>query len=475
MQGYLISSCLLNHERLRMNPSLSNNYTLRIQPSIFFSMFQTEELVAGLKRFCEAAKNDDVTYFLSALYPKEEIIHKRTRDFKVNPGLGKRPLSVFLCHMINENHIKRVTKSLKNLPNQKLVEKLELTKDIAEFEIYHHQTLTDLQGREMDIIMMGVPLTSEQLKSLFNSSDKKYQVVQKIQNAIDYAKELGASTVGLGQFTSIVSGNGLYLDPRGMNLTTGNAYTIALTIQAALRSATEKNMNLTESTVALIGAAGNIMSVATSIMADKVGKVLLLHHSEIESSIKYQEAVRRILNEILQSKAQSKVVNVVKAHWRADGDLLSFLNHPEVAQVFVASSELPMMKEADIVLAGTNSSSSFLTIDLFKRNAVVVDIAVPPSIGPDLLARLNSERPDITYHLGGIAQVPNQETIDLFLLPLDKNQSFACMAETFSIGFSGKKNFLNIGDLNKNIVLEVEKIAAEVGFTLGQTKHISSL
>lgn len=474
MQGYMMASALLNHENLRMNPSLSNNLTLRIQPSLYFDIVHTEELIAGLINTCEAMKNKDIKYFLSAIYPGQNIINERSPDLVTGVEIGKRPLSVFLCHLIDEGHIKKVTKSMAQLPGPVLLNKLALAKDLTEFEIYHTQTLKDNSGQEMDIIMMGIAVTSVELKKSFLSKNK-HKIVQKVQNAVDYAKTLGATTVGLGQFTSIVSGNGLYLDPRGMNLTTGNAFTISLTVQSALRSAREKNIDLGTSTVALIGAAGNIMSVASSLMADHVSKMILIHHSPIDSSVKYQEAVKRILSDIMKSNAENKLTKTIQRLWNKESRLLEFLNLPEVMEVLTISHDLNEISNADIVLSGTSASTGFLTLELFKKNAVIVDVAVPPSIKPEMLALLEKNRSDLTYHLGGVASIPQNQSIDFFVFPLGVNESYACMAETFSIGFSGKKNFLNIGDLDKAIVKEVEVIADEVGFTLGRTKDKSSL
>lgn len=473
MQGYMMASVLLNHENIRMSPSLSNNLTLRIQPSLYFTMMQVEELIAGLTNLCMHLNAKNVQYFLSAIYPNQDVKNERTADLQTNLEVGKRPLAVFLCHLIDEGHVKKVTKALRGVEGDKLMKKLALTKDIAEFEIYHVQTMLDDNGMEMDVVMLGVPVSSEELKKTFTSR-QKYKVVQKVQNAVDFAKELGASTVGLGQFTSIVSGNGLYLNPRGMNLTTGNAFTISLAVQSALRSAEDKNIDLSNATVSLIGAAGNIMSVATSLMADFVGKVILIHHSPVESSSKFQQTTKRILDEIAASKATSKVVEVVKANWK-NQDLMEFLSLNDVKDVFVATGDITQMKDSEIVLCGASASNGFLTLDLFRENAVVVDVAVPPSIKPELLAKLKSERPDLTYHLGGVAQIPQGQSLDFFVFPLGENECYACMAETFALGFSGRKNFLNIGDLNKDIVLQVQDIAKNVGFVLGSYKSKSSL
>lgn len=474
MQGYLMASVLLNHEGIRMNPSLSNNLTMRVQPSLYFNIIQVEEFINALTNMSNALRNKDVAYFLSAIYPDQPIKNERTPGLKTEVEVGKRPLAVFLCHLIDEAHVRKVTRALKGVEGEALMKKLTLSKDIAEFDIYHAQTIVDDNGVEMDIVMLGISVTSEDLKKTFTSR-QKYKIVQKVQNAVDFAKELGATTVGLGQFTSIVSGNGLYLNPRGMNLTTGNAFTIALTVQSALRSAEDKKVDLRNATVALIGAAGNIMSVATSLMADHVGKIQMIHHTPIDASSKYQQTTKKIIEEIANSKAESNVVRVVKENWAKENDLLKFLALPEVKEVLEASSDLNVIKDADIVLCGASASNGFLALELFKENAIIVDVAVPPSINPGMLSKLEAERPDLTYHLGGVAQIPQDQSVDLFVFPLGQNECYACMAETFAIGFSGEKNFLNIGDLNKDIVLQVQDIAKKVGFVLGSYKKKSSL
>ncbi len=474
MQGYMMASVLLNHEGVRMSPSLSNSLTLRIQPSMYFTIIQVEEMMAALTNLSKALRDKNIAYFLSAIYPNQAVTNDQTPELNISLELGKRPLSVFLCHLIDESHVKKVTRALRGVQGDLLMDKLAQTKDLAEFEVYHAQTIVDASGKEMDIVMLGIPVSSEELKKTFISKNK-YKVVEKVQNALDFAKGLGATTVGLGQFTSIISGNGLYLNSHGMNLTTGNAFTIGLTVQSALKSAADKNVDLSNASVALIGAAGNIMSVATSLMADHVGKILMIHHTPIESSLKYQQSTKKVLCEIAESDSDSRVVRVIKKFWNKDLDLLQFLELEEVKEVFIATSDITQIKESDIVLCGASASNGFLSLDLFKQGAVIVDVAVPPSIKPEMLNLIETQRPDLTYHLGGVAQIPHNQSIDFFIFPLEKNECYACMAETFSLGFSGKRHLLNIGDLNKKIVLEVQEFANQAGFILGNFKKKCSL
>lgn len=474
MQGFLMASALLNHEDIRLEPSVNAHLTLKVQPSVYLDVVQVEGFIAGLSNMCEAMKHKNIRYLLSALYPDQVINDFRTPalPFKVVPS--ERPLAVFLCHLIDQNHIKKVSTALNQLPNEKLLEKLAKVKDISEFSVYHTQTITDKNGKEMDIVMLGIAVTSEELKKTFISKNR-HKVIRKVQSAIDFAKSIGASTVGLGQFTSIVSGNGLYLNPRGMNLTTGNAFTISLTVQSALRSAEDKKLDLAKSTVALIGAAGNIMSVASSLMADHVGKLILIHHTPIESSQKFQVTIKRILQEIASSDVNSELINTVKKYWNPEIDLLRLLSEPEVQNVIEVTSDISKVCTAEIVLCGASSSSGFLGLNLFKDKAIIVDVAVPPTIKAELFQKMKEERADLTYHLGGVAQIPNNESIDFYVMPLGKNECFACMAETFSIGFSEKSSYLNIGDLSKALVKDVERLADQAGFVLGSYKKKSSL
>jgi predicted amino acid dehydrogenase len=211
------------------------------------------------------------------------------------------------------------------------------------------------------------------------------------------------------------------------------------------------------------------------LIADHVKKLILVHHSPIDSSLKFQEALKRIVNEIACSEMDSEITKRVKKHWSKESRIIDFLNLPEISEVLIATNDLTQISKADIILSGTSASTGFLSLDLFKNEAIIVDVAVPPSIRPDLLASIEKDRPDLTYHLGGVANIPGNQSIDFYLLPLRANESYACMAETFSIGFSGKKNFLNIGDLDKNVVKDVEILARQAGFYLGRSKDKSSL
>lgn len=479
MQGYLLSSCLLNHEDIRMSPSLSNSLTLRVQPSLSIEIHEIEHLIAGLTRLSEAIRGKRTSYLLGSIYHHEVIKNEYSGELSENYKPNPRPLSVFLCHLIDFEHISKISPSVSQINESNFLKKLALGKEVSDFKIYHTQTLRSIDNKEMDVILMAIPVTSEELKKSFTSSKTKHKIISKVQKALEYSKELGATTVGLGQFTSIVSGNGLYLDPMGMNLTTGNAFTIGLAIEAAFNEAKNKNIDLMKSHVGIIGAAGNIMSVASSVIAERVGSVTMIHHSPLEASLKYQEAAKRILRDILSSTIDSELINKVKSTIKASdldsNNWLSLIQDESFKKCIHFSSDLNHIRTANIVLCGASAGHGFLDFSIFASDCVVVDVAVPTSLNAEDRKKLNQDRPDVSYLLGGIAKIPNDQSINTPVFPLNENESYACMAETFSIGFSGKKNLLNIGDLNKQIVLEMMSMADQAGFVLGKSKTEISL
>lgn len=479
MLGYLITSALLHNENLRLSPSLSNGLSLRIQPSLYVTVDEMNFLMNGLESLLREMEIMNFSYFSQHLYPQAEIENIPGAMLNAKRENPSRPLTVFLCHFIDDGHIKKITPAFSSIDSITLDKKISLFKDVAEFGEYHVQALKNKNGKEIDVMLMGIPITSAELKKSFMSY-RQSDLIAKVQSALDKCHSLGVSTVGLGQFTSIISGNGLYLNSHGMNLTTGNAYTIALALQAAKVEAHSKGIDLGQSSVGIVGAAGNIMSVAAALIADEAKKLVLIHHTELEKSSKLQQVVKVILRESLSSDRNSEFNKVLKqrldlATLQDPQKLVDWIMHPEQNDLIEVSSDLNLLKECTLILAGASSGKGFLTPEHFQVNAIIVDVAVPANIQPDVLQQLRQNRPDVSYLLGGIAKLPHNQSIVTQIFPLPQNQSFACMAETFTLGFGIESDLLHTGNLTKELVRKVEALATDAGFELGAMKTKNSL
>jgi acetylornithine/succinyldiaminopimelate/putrescine aminotransferase/predicted amino acid dehydrogenase len=498
MLGYLFSGTLLYQENIRIAPTLSSPYTLRIEPSLYTTQSEFKKIYKSLKNLTVAIKNFDSHYLFEHLFPHHKIspVNMTSPEtYKVkNPLI---PTVCFLSHAIEISDIKKVLKSLEFIPDNLILNKLNVSCDIVEFGVTYSCLLKDQFDNEINFLLVSLPLPSETIVKCFRGK-QRHLISGKIQSGVDLSYALGAKVVGLGQFTSIVTKNGLLINaPSDLNITTGNPYTVALTIESALTSAISKDINLSESTVTLIGAAGNIISVSAILISESVRKINLIHHSPIEKDSKFLHVTFDIIMEIKKSDSKSPCVQGIKkclASFPLDNvlDTINFLNHYKVSEFITANHTLNSLMDSQIIITGTNSTKSLLNSTDIPQNCLVVDLGVPRNISEELI----SGRPDITYILGGIAQLPNKSTgsleendlrpqgIHADFFPLNCGEVFACMAETITLGFinsyyphlknENDRPFRHIGSISKSVVKKTEKFAEAVGIKLGRTKKSHS-
>ena len=63
--GYLAAAYLLNVHCIRVGPTLSERFTLRVQPSAYIPRAEIDRFVDALHLFCEALRAADVAYLTS--------------------------------------------------------------------------------------------------------------------------------------------------------------------------------------------------------------------------------------------------------------------------------------------------------------------------------------------------------------------------------------------------------------------------
>jgi acetylornithine/succinyldiaminopimelate/putrescine aminotransferase/predicted amino acid dehydrogenase len=477
--GYLFSSALLHHAHLRISPALSSPLTLRLELSLFTTDSEIEHICKGLEGLCQAVARLDMTFFFGHLFPGYRIgpAH-RIPEGIIKYEKGSRQASVFLSHVIHSEDTKKIFHALQNVPSDVIEQNFKDIFELVEFEVYFSGHLKGTNGAEVDTVVLSLPVPSAVIHDLYKS-DRSHLLAEKIQNAVRYAGELGANTVGLGQFTSIVTKNGLALDPQGMNLTTGNAYTVALMIEAGLRLAEEKKIQLRHAHIGFVGAAGNVVSIAASIFANYCCKVSLFYHTPVERSKKLCQMLMGFLQDITRSRSKKGCTQTLAELLRCQvpagpKDLAGFLRRPEVQDVLKVETDLQHLRHCDLVMTGTNSSKTLIEPGFLKKNAVIIDAGVPG----DVPARLVKLRPDISVIKGGIARMPQTDrkpcAIVLPSFPLQEGQAFACMSETFSIGLSPGEKVYHVGSLSKEVVERAKGIADSVGFQLSHYKEIKT-
>ncbi|HEU4547169.1 MAG TPA: NAD(P)H-binding protein [Microlunatus sp.] len=275
--------------------------------------------------------------------------------------------------------------------------------------------------------VLVVPVGARQLLT----EDRRW-VLGKIEQAVDRAVELGASVVGLGALTAPATAGGRLLRERpGVTLTTGNAFTAHLTVEALRRLVPVAPGGH----IAVVGATGSVGSCVVRLLADEpIGTELTLVARE--------------------PKRLASLAHEVAATLTSRGRPMAVHTARTVAAV----------READLVLVLTSASDALLRGEHLKPGAVVLDDTQPRNTDP-ALAR---ERPDVLVVDGGIAEIPGIDVRGDIGLP--RGLAYACLCETMLMALDGHRahavGAADVGHARR--MRDVARRHAHLGFTLAE-------
>ena len=275
-------------------------------------------------------------------------------------------------------------------------------------------------GVETQGWFIGCPLTPNQMLKTMPIE----QVYDRIVECCNIAADQGAELIGLGAFTSVVGDGGISIAKRArIGVTTGNSYTVATAIQGMIKAAHQLEMDLGNSTLAIVGATGSIGKTCAIMLSRHFGHVILIGR-DLERT---QEVAKLIPSS-------------------------------------TASTDFMMIKTADAVVTVTSSESAVIQPKHLKPGAVVCDVARPR----DVSKRVSKERPDVLVIEGGVVKVPGNVTFG-FDFGFPENTAYACMSETMMLALEGDPSLFNL-TVGKDVSVEqVEKtiqLAEKHGFEL---------
>ncbi|NNH02692.1 semialdehyde dehydrogenase [Microbacterium ulmi] len=266
-----------------------------------------------------------------------------------------------------------------------------------------------------------VPVGARQLLA----EDRRW-VLGRIERAVDRAQRLGAEIVGLGALTAPATGAGRLLRERpGLTLTTGNAFTAHLTVEALRRLLPAAP----GAHLAIVGATGSVGSCVVRLLADEpLGADLTL----------VARGARRL------------------------GDLAADIRERDAGIAVRTSTSMDVVRDADLVLVLTSAVDAVLTSAHLKTGAIVLDDTQPRNTDP----ALQTERPDVLVIDGGIAAIPGIDVRGDIGLP--RGLAYACLCETMLMAFDGGTEQA-IGEASVDHAVRMRDAArrfAHLGFTL---------
>jgi predicted amino acid dehydrogenase len=275
--------------------------------------------------------------------------------------------------------------------------------------------------------VLVVPVGARQLLT----EDRRW-VLRKIEQAVDRAVELGASVVGLGALTAPVTAGGRLLRDRpGLTVTTGNAFTAHLTVEALRRLLPAAPGGH----IAVVGATGSVGSCVVRLLADEpIGTTLTLVARE-------PKRLATLGSEVAETMARRGVPIDVRTARTMDA-----------------------VRDADLVLILTSASDALLRSEHLRRGAVVLDDTQPRNTDPALA----TERPDVLVVDGGVAEIPGIDIRGDIGLP--RGLAYACLCETMLMALDGQREHaIGIADVgHAQLMRDAARRHAHLGFTLAE-------
>jgi predicted amino acid dehydrogenase len=239
------------------------------------------------------------------------------------------------------------------------------------------------------------------------------------------AERLGADFLGLGAFTSVVGDGGITVAKSlDVPVTTGDAYTVSVAVQAIRVAAAELNIPIKRATAAVVGATGTIGRVCAELLANDVAELYLIG--------KTPEKLQRLQK---QMSSQTK----------------TRLN---------ATTDVRDINKAQLVITVSSATHAIIQPEYLRPGSVICDVARPR----DVSAKVAAVRDDVLVIDGGMVNVPGPAEFNFdFGFPLGK--AYACMAETMALVLEGQFEDYTLGkDISCQRVNEITTIATKHGF-----------
>jgi fatty aldehyde-generating acyl-ACP reductase len=281
---------------------------------------------------------------------------------------------------------------------------------------------SEATGKVVEGWFVACPFTPQRMMTLPPKT-----VYRKVIATAQLAERLGAKIVGLGAYTSVVGDGGVTIGRSvDVPVTTGDSYTVASAVEAMKKAASIMGIDLSQATLAVVGATGAIGAVAAEMLAEEVLHIIL---------------IGKRLDRLTEVKVRCEQVG---------------------AEVLV-TNDLALLRQADLVLTVTSAVEAIVQPQHLKPGAVVCDVARPR----DVSKAVAEQRDDVFVFEGGLVEIPGPEASFNFDFGFPPKTSYACMAETIALALEGRYESYSLGkDLTVAQVKEIAEIARRHGFKL---------
>ncbi len=551
MLGYVVAGYLLHEHQLRVMPCISNPAVLRLEPSVYISERACAKLCHALEVMCHHLRRSDahaMTRYLIGLETSpiatspDELRSSRTSDVahsaaalsaakpaaepttqalatsarmkpgrndapprqKLAPVTGDMPRVAFIGYFIDVEQMLKwepTFAGFSQVQREILIDRIypELEPSLIASDIIHSPS-----GARVALDYLGMFVDSRRFYQCLRG-EGRLLLRDKIDQAVAMAQARSCSLLGFGGLTSVITANCRDVKTDAIGLTTGNALTVAMCLDAAYREADRAGMPLTDITMAAVGATGNIGSLYCELASDRIGHLLLIAKPGRERELYaqadriYERAYRRLaafvaehgLDGLDTALADAGRTDVSGSWTPSDITGLSCVlarlpwvrewlqQHRPAAGVGVAlradmerrgvrapitvSADFRSLRRAHLILGASNVPEPIIRKEhLGPHPVVIIDVAIPGDSDP----ALRDLAPRVKLLSGGLVDLgtPNQHFQSH--APIPTGQLYACAAEAVLLGLEGWRGHFSRGAIHVDQVTIIRDLVQRHGFTL---------
>ncbi|MFV0474650.1 MAG: aminotransferase class III-fold pyridoxal phosphate-dependent enzyme [Pikeienuella sp.] len=468
MMGHMLSG------GVRVTPAANTVNVLRVLPSLTVTDEECDTYGAALETCLEALQAQDTiraTKHVTGAAMQGRV--KTTVEFtgaepvgEIGPDEGRFG---FIVHQLEIDDLQNLDPVLRQVTRE---QRRLLTEMLGQFDeplLLSRARITGSDGSTAVGDFILLPRSAQQLLNM--PGDEAVALVQK---AVMLAVRRGARIVGLGGYTSVVTRGGQRIDPLGAALTTGNGFTIGAALMAVDYACTVLGHDQTQSTAAIIGAAGSIGNGLVQMISARARRLYLF----LNPATPMEKSVRRL---------QRSVTSAIEAAQAGELDVMpgSLLSRAlpmleqggtpaqlaarllEDSGFFVLSTSCARdLHNANVVYSATSSTDRLINPEDLRAKSVVCDLSRPGNIS----FRCREERDDVLLMDGGVISYPGRPELALGI-PMPRGVAFACIAETVMLALRKHYQNTSVGaSPSPKEITMLRGIAAETGFTLADLR-----
>lgn len=307
-----------------------------------------------------------------------------------------------------------------------------IIKNLPAHKMSYVKKIVSISDNETSGWVIVCPLLPEHFRML-----KEEFVIKKIVSSCNLAKKLGADIVGLAAFTSIVGNEGEEVSKKvNLAVTSGNTYTACLAIEGILKAADYLDAILSESTLCIVGASGDIGSICAQVLSKKFKRTFLI------------------------GRNKDKLIDLA-GMMKGDGVRREIIIETSIKQV---------IPNADFILCAASSIFPLFETSDLKSGTVVCDVSFPQAVPKNQ----DSFREDVLVFDGGKAKVNyknmifNSEWQQLF----PDDVIYGCFAETILLAFEERVDSFSLGrgNITEAKIIMISDLAKKHGFETAPLK-----